>query len=530
MSNKIRLRFAPSPTGFLHIGSLRTALFNYLAAKSLGGELILRIEDTDRKREVKGAVEQLIEVLNWIGIKFDEGPGQINSPLIKGAWGIKDVGNYGPYIQSQRLEIYKKYTSQILKLGGAYRCFCSPERLKKMREDQQAKKLPPRYDRTCRDLSEREIEKKIKNGESFVVRQKMPLSGEIIVHDELRDGIKFKADDLEDHVLIKSGGMPTYQFASVIDDHEMKISHVLRGDEWISSFPKNILLYQTFGWTPPKFFHLPLVLDKKGGKLSKRTGDVAVEDYREKGYLPEALINFCVLLGWHPKNNNEILPLERLLKEFNIYDMGTSPAVFDIEKLDYFNGYYIRHKPLNELMELCLPYLISAGILEEMQKSKIKNKNDKLKFKNKLNNKLIDFNFIKKVVALEQERLKKLSEIGELTEFFFIDKLTYQAELLIWKKMTMTQVKQNLEKIYELLEKIPEANWTNDSIEEDLKSYIEAKNERAGEPASPKPSLGGYLWPLRVALTGLKASPPPFDVAEILGKEESLKRIKEVIK
>jgi glutamyl-tRNA synthetase len=492
MTNKIRLRFAPSPTGYLHIGSLRTALFNYLAAKTLGGKLILRIEDTDQKREIKGAVEQLIDVLNWLGVKFDEGP-HID-------------GKTGPYVQSQRLEIYNKYADEILKLGGAYRCFCAPERLQKMREEQQARKLPPRYDRTCRDLSEKEIAEKIKKGEKiasrrgagFVIRQKMPLAGEIVTPDELRGDIKFRAEDLEDHVLIKSDGMPTYQFASVIDDHEMEISHVLRGDEWISSFPKNILLYQVFGWTPPKFFHLPLVLDKKGGKLSKRTGDVAVEDYREKGYLPEALLNFCVLLGWHPKNNDEILPLERLLKEFNIYGMGTSPAVFDIEKLDYFNGYYIRRKNIDELVELCMPYL-----------------EDNLKKTKKQKNKKTDF--IKKIVQLEQERLKKLSEIGELTEFFFVDKLNYPAELLIWKKMTLAQIKKNLEKIYELLEKIPQNCWTNDSIEEDLKSYIEAKNERAGE----------YLWPMRVALTGRKASPSPFDVAEILGKGETLKRIKD---
>lgn len=492
MTNKIRLRFAPSPTGFLHIGSLRTALFNYLAAKSLGGDLILRIEDTDQKREIKGAVEQLIDVLNWIGVKFDEGPHL--------------GGQARPYVQSQRLEIYNKYAGQILKLGGAYRCFCAPERLAKMREEQQARKLPPRYDRTCRDLSEEDIDEKIKKGEKFVIRQKMPLTGEIIARDELRGDIKFKAEDLDDHVLIKSDGIPTYQFASVIDDHEMAISHVLRGDEWISSFPKNILLYQTFGWTPPKFIHLPLVLDKKGGKLSKRTGDVAVEDYREKGYLPEALLNFCVLLGWspyakasgdkHSQKNIEILTVDRLLKEFKIYDMGTSPAVFDIEKLDYFNGYYIRHKNLDELVKLCMPYL--GGNLKKTKKQE---------------NKKIEF--IKKVVQLEQERLKKLSEIGELTEFFFVDNLKYPAELLIWKKMTKEQVRKNLEKIYELLEKIPEKNWTNDSVEEDLKSYIEAKNERAGE----------YLWPLRVALTGRKASPPPFDVAEILGKEETLNRL-----
>jgi glutamyl/glutaminyl-tRNA synthetase len=273
-------------------------------------------------------------------------------------------------------------------------------------------------------------------------------------------------------------------------------------------------------------------MDKKGGKLSKRQGDVAVEDYLAKGYLPETLINFCVLLGWspysakaadpddkHPKNI-EILNLDEIIKIFDYKNISVSPAVFDIEKLDYLNGYYIRKKSLDELTELCLPFLIKADFIEEAQNSKLKTQSHNLKLKNKLNNRIIDFDFIKKVMALEQERLKKLSEIGELTEFFFIDKLDYPAELLVWKKMEKTDVKNNLEKIYELLEKIPEENWANGSIEENLKSHIEAKKEKTGE----------FLWPMRVALTGREASPSPFDVAEVLGKEECLKRINNAIK
>ncbi len=493
---KIRIRFAPSPTGFLHIGSLRTALFDYLTAKSLGGKLILRIEDTDQKREVKGAVENLIEILDWVGIKFDEGP--------------HVGGNYGPYIQSQRKKIYEKYADELLKKGKAYRCFCAAERLQKMRQNQQDKKLPPRYDRACRDLSEAETEKRIKKGEKFVIRQKMPLEGEIAVYDELRGDIKFRAEDLEDHVLIKSNGMPTYQFALVVDDHLMKISHVIRGEEWIPSFPKNILLYQSFGWQAPKFYHMPLTLNKEGGKLSKRQCDVAVEDYRAKGYLPEALINFCVLLGWHTKDDREIFTLKELEKEFKIEDVGTSPAIFDIEKLNYFNGYYIRQKPLDELIELCEPYL-------EKHLKKIANKGRA--FVKTAADRFGITEYTKKIMALEQERLKKLPEIGELTEFFFVDKLEYSSELLIWKKMTNEEVKKNLEKVYELLNKIPRENWTNDSIEDALISHIQAVEGKVGE----------YLWPMRVALTGRKASPGPFDVAEVLGKEESLKRIKEGI-
>ena len=251
---KIRLRFAPSPTGFLHIGSLRTVLFDYLIAKTLNGKLILRVEDTDRKRQVQGAVESLIDILAWVGIKFDEGPHL--------------GGEFGPYTQSERREIYKEHVKTLLKKGAAYRCFCTAERLTEMRERQQAEKKPPRYDRACRELTREEVEKRIKSGEKFVIRQTMPLDGEIVVYDELRGDIKFMAADLEDQVLIKSDGMPTYQFASVVDDQLMAISHVLRGDEWIPSFPKNILLYQAFGWEEPKFIHLTLTLNKEGGRLS----------------------------------------------------------------------------------------------------------------------------------------------------------------------------------------------------------------------------------------------------------------------
>lgn len=482
----MRTRFAPSPTGFLHIGSLRTVLFDYLAAKSLGGKFILRIEDTDQKREVEGAVKGLIDILAWLDIRFDEGP--------------HVDGRFGPYIQSQRREIYDKHKEELLSRGGAYHCFCTPERLEKMRADQQANKLPPRYDRTCRNLSKEEAEAKIKNGERFVIRQKMPLEGELVAHDELRGDIKFNLADLDDHVLIKSDGMPTYQFASVVDDRTMEISHVLRGDEWLSSFPKNILLYMAFGWPAPKFAHIPLILNKEGGKLSKRQGDVAVEDYRAKGYLPEALLNFCALMGWHPKEENEILSIKEMEEKFRIEDVGISPAIFDVEKLTYFNGYYIRHKDIEELVDLCLPYL------EENLENTAEHKKSR--------------DFIKKVVALEQERLKILSEIGELTRFFFVDKLDYPAELLVWKKITSEETRENLKVVYGLLEKIPETSWTNNSINDALMEHI----------TTLKLKTGDYLWPMRAALTGEKASPGPFDVAEVLGKLESLERLKEGIK
>lgn len=483
---KIRTRFAPSPTGFLHIGGLRTALFSYLVAKSQGGDFILRIEDTDQKRKVEGSEKKLIDIFEWIGLEFDEGP--------------HVGGDFGPYTQSERQEKYDKYKKELLDKDEAYHCFCTPERLQEMREDQQARKEPPRYDRCCRDLSKEDVQKKINAGESFVIRQKMPLEGDVVVNDALRGDIKFNAHELEDHVLIKSDGIPTYQFAVVVDDHLMEITHVTRTEEWIPSFPKNILLYKAFGWVPPVFIHFPVVLNKGGGKLSKRQGDVAVEDYRDKGYLKEALINFNALLGWHPSGDNEILSLDQLKKEFKYEDVGTSPAVFDVEKLDYFNGYYIRHMAIDDLVELCMPYL---------QENIAKTTHEKKK----------ETDFLKKVVELEQERLKKLSEIGELTEFLFIDNLDLDASIVPWKKMSNEETRDNLLKVAELIDMIPEKNWTNDSIEDAIVSYLKAKELKIGE----------YLWPMRVALTGKKASPGPFEVAEVLGRAETLKRLSDAV-
>ncbi len=472
----VRLRFAPSPTGFLHVGNLRSALFGYLLAKKLKGKFILRIEDTDQKREVPGAVTKLLAIMQWTGIKFDEG--------------ANIGGKYGPYVQTQRLEIYDKLSEQLLKEGKAYRCFCSAERLDKMRADQEARKQAPRYDRACRNLSSEEIEKRLKMGEKFVIRQKMPLEGVISVKDELRGNIKFKASDLDDHVLIKSNKVPTYQFANIVDDHLMKISHVTRGDEWLPSFPKNVLLYQAFNWNLPKFIHLPLILNKEGGKLSKRQGDVFVEDYQTKGYLPEAIINFCALLGWHSKNDQEIYTLKELEKSFNLEGMGTSPAIFDLEKLDYLNGYYIRQKTKEDLTELCLPYLESS------------------------NRGLEDEDKLSRFVSLAQERMKKLEDVVEMTDFLFVLP-NYKQDLLQWKEISLEQIKINLEEIKIKLIEISENDWEIKYLEENIMAWIKENGKKNGD----------YLWPMRIALTGLKNSPGPFEVAWALGKKDSLDRI-----
>jgi glutamyl-tRNA synthetase len=483
MKNNIRLRFAPSPTGFVHIGNLRTALFGYFLAKSMKGNFILRIEDTDQKREVEGAVESLLDVLSWAGIKFDEGP--------------HVGGDYGPYIQTERLEIYQKHIKELLAKDGAYHCFCSAERLEEMRNKQQENKQAPKYDGHCRGLSAEEVEEKIKNGESYVIRQKIPQNICVEVVDELRGKIVFKTADLDDHVLIKSNGVPTYQFANIVDDHLMEISHTARGDEWLASFPKNALLYQAFGWNMPKFIHLPLILNKGGGKLSKRQGDVFVEDYRAKGYLPEAIINFCALLGWHPKDDQEILSLEEIIEKFSLEGMGVSPAVFDLEKLDYLNGYYLRQKSVDELSELCRPYLIKEGLI----------------------NKNTDLNFIHRAVSVSQERLKKLEDINELSFYLFRDEIVYDEGLLVWKSLSLEDVKNNLKELIPVLEGIDEKKWTKENLEEVIFAYLKSPDKKNGE----------YLWPMRVALSGQKNSPSPMELAWVLGKERSLSRIKKSI-
>lgn len=486
--DKIRTRFAPSPTGFLHMGSLRTIIFGYLVSKTEGrdGKFILRIEDTDQKRKVEGAVEKIIEIIDWLGIKFDEGP--------------HIGGDYGPYIQTERLDIYKSYIDELVTKGQAYYCFCTSERLERMRSGQAEKKLPPRYDRCCRDLSKEEISERIKAGESYVIRQKMPLEGEILAHDELRGDIKFSASELEDHVLMKSNGIPTYHFASVVDDHLMEISHVIRGEEWLPSLPKNQLLYKSFGWDSPKFIHMAVSLNKGGGKLSKRQGDVSVEDFKIKGYLPEALINFSALMGWHPKDDREILTLEEIIKEFDYRDMGISSPVFDTEKLDYLNGYYIRQKSIKDLVDLCKPFL-----QEVLDKTANPNKKTDA--------------FIANVIKAEQERLKKLSEIGGLTEFLFKDELEFDKNLLAWKQMPVETAIENLSKLRDILAEVDDGIWTKENLENFIFAYLAKNNYKAGE----------YLWPMRVALSGKQASPGPFDIAAILGKKETLDRIKKVI-
>ncbi len=473
MSKKIRTRFAPSPTGFLHIGSLRTALFDYLLAKSNNGDFILRIEDTDQKRKVEGAIENLIDTLNWLGLKFDEGPGV--------------GGKYGPYIQTERIDIYNKYIKELLNSGKAYHCFCSQNRLNNLREEQIKNKKAPRYDNHCRNLSKEKINEKIKSGKDFVIRQKMPLKGKTVVYDKLRGKIEFNNQELEDQVLIKSNGIPTYQFANVVDDYLMKITHVIRGTEWIPSLPKNILLYQLFGWDPPKFIHIPLTLNKNGGKLSKRHNDVAVEDYKKNGYLPEALLNFSALLGWHPKGDKEIFSLKELVKDFSLKGMGVHSAVFDLQKLQWINGEHIRKKTLEEFHKLAMPYY------KEVKRG-------------------LDLKEISKIL---HNRVEILGQIPAMIDF--LTKLPeYEISFFVNQKMK-TDKKMSimiLQKIIPVFSSIK--NWNEETIKENLLTFIKKAKLKNGQ----------VLWPIRIALSGRQFTPGgAFEIANILGKEETIKRI-----
>ena len=522
---KIRTRFAPSPTGYLHVGSLRTALYNYLFAKHNNGDFILRIEDTDKARFVEGSIENLVKILDLIELKYNEGV------FVDNDGKISQKGNFGPYIQSERLEIYKKYVDKLIKNDYAYFCFCSQERLEEMRKEQQAQKMAPKYDGKCRGLDKKEIQRLLYKKTPYVVRLKTPQEGFTEFDDLVYGKIKIENKVIDDQVLMKSDGFPTYHLANVIDDHLMEISHVIRGEEWLPSTPKHVILYKAFGWDMPEFAHLPLLLNPDKSKLSKRQGDVAVENYLKKGYLPEALLNFILLLGWNPKTEEEIFSLDEMIKRFDLSGVNKTGAIFSVEKLDWINGTYIRCMPLEELTELCVPYLIEAGLIERIMnyELRIKNKIQNSKFSSrggsalgwKIQNsdKEVDFDYLKKVIALEQERMKKLSEIGELVKFIFVDKLDYDKDLLVWKKMSFEEVKNNLELAYDELEKIDEKDFVKNNLEEVLRNLMGREGIKTGE----------LLWPLRVALTGLKGSPGPFEVASVLGKGKALKRIRKVI-
>jgi len=490
---KMRVRFAPSPTGYVHIGSLRTALYNFLFAQHNQGTFFLRLEDTDQTRYVPGADKKLVESLHACGLNWDEGID------LDEQGNLIDKGDFGPYTQSQRKEIYQKYIQELLANGKAYYCFCSSERLEELRNSQQAHNLPPKYDKHCLNLSPEEVQTKIAAGEKYVIRLKVENNQIIEFTDLIRGKISINSNDVDDQVLMKSDGLPTYHFANIVDDHLMETTHVIRGEEWISSTPKHILLYEAFGWQKPEFAHLPLLLNPDKSKLSKRQGDVAVEDYLAKGYLPEALVNFVALLGWNPGDDREIFSMEELIKEFSLEKCGKSGSVFDTKKLDWMNSIYLRKLSIQDLIGKTKPYLLEY-----------------------LGDKAKDFSddYLNRIIEIQRERLNKLSDIvADDLVYFFNDDLQYSGDLVIWKKSDREKTVETLKNLSAEIEKYS-GEWQLQTLNDYFLAWIKANGWNNGD----------VLWPLRVSLCGQEKSPSPFELLWVLGKDKAVARLNVALK
>lgn len=476
MMKEVRTRFAPSPTGYMHIGNLRTALYTYLIAKKAGGKFILRIEDTDRERYVEGAVETIYRTLKMVGLNWDEGP-DIGGPV-------------GPYIQSQRMGIFKKYAEELVKMGKAYYCFCDKDRLAELKAVQEASGVSPMYDRHCRNISPEEIQKKLAEGVPYVIRQKIPLEGTTTFHDELYGDITVENSTLDDQILLKTDGMPTYNFANVVDDHLMGITHVVRGNEYLASSPKYNLLYEAFGWEIPKYIHVEHIMKDKHNKLSKRNGDASFEDLIAKGYLSEAVINYIALLGWAPKGEREIFSLSELVEEFDISGLSKSPAIFDPLKLKAINAEYIRMMTPEKFLEHAGPYIRQSVHRTDVDLSKI--------------------------AALLQNRTEVFTDIPDQVDF--IDSMPdYDLSLYENKKM-----KTNRDTSLEVLKKALPAlegltEWNMDSLHECLFGLVAEMGVKNGY----------VLWPVRVAISGKQFTPGgALEIADIIGREDTLSRMR----
>jgi glutamyl-tRNA synthetase len=466
----VRLRFAPSPTGYPHLGNIRTALFNWLFARHHGGKFILRIEDTDIARKVEGAVEIILDSLRWLGLDWDE----------------------GPYFQSQRLPIYRETVEKLLKEGHAYLCYCSPERLETMRQEQAKRKQPPKYDRLCRDLTQQESTRLESTGITPVIRFKTPLEGETTFYDLIYGPVTFKHDALDDFVLLKSDGYPTYHLANIVDDHWMTISHILRAEEWLSSTPRHVLLYRALDWQPPQFAHLPMILGADRAKLSKRHGATNVSEYRKEGYLPDAMINFLALLGWSLDDRTELLSREELIKHFSLERVGKTAAIFNKDKLEWMNGVYLRRLSLGEFVQQAMPFL-DRDLPESVERP-------------------LDESYVREVLSLIQERAKTLAEIPKLAGFFFLDQLQYDPSVLLGRKI---QAQAAANAITIASQKLEEATtWDATTLEGILR------------PLATELDLGtrDLFGLLRVAVTGHTSAPPLFQTMAVLGKKTCLKR------
>ncbi len=475
-STPVRVRFAPSPTGYLHVGGLRTALYNFLFARKHHGTFVLRIEDTDRARIVEGAVENLIDTLHWAGLEYDEGP--------------RKGGPFAPYVQSERLSLYRDHVNQLLDNGHAYRCFCTSERLDEMRKGQEKNGLPSKYDRRCLNLSQKEIEEKISSKIPFVIRMKVPDSTTISFHDVIRETVEFSSSLVDDQVLLKSDGYPTYHLANVVDDHAMQISHVIRGEEWLSSTPKHVLLYNFFGWQIPTFAHLPLLLNPDRSKLSKRQGDVAVEDYRAKGYLKEAMINFIAMLGWNPGTEQDLFSLEELIEQFSLDRVNKSGAIFNLDKLNWLNFEHLRKKSSPEMIPLLRDELSRSGIPDASFKD----------------------DYLIKVIDAMRERVSFVHDYIEQGRYFFEPPKAFDPEVVKkrWKTETPDQLKMLTDEFSKL----------TGSAKEDFESALHrtAQTLNIGN--------GLLIHAVRLAVSGVGGGPGVFEILSILGRDESINRMK----
>lgn len=478
----VRVRFAPSPTGYLHVGGLRTALYNYLFAKNQGGKCILRIEDTDRTRLVENAQENLIKSLRWAGIEFDESP--------------EIGGNFGPYIQSERFDLYKKYGMQLVENGSAYYAFDTSEELESMRERQQKAGIAPKYDRTVMrnefTLGKEETQKLIASGAAYCIRLKVPTNEEIHFTDLIRGPVSVPGRDVDDQILLKSDGFPTYHLANVVDDHFMEITHVIRGEEWLPSTPKHCLLYKAFGWDCPHFAHLPLLLNRDKTKLSKRQGSVAVEDFVEQGYFKEAFVNFIALLGWNPTADREIFNFDELIKAFNLEKVNKSGAVFDTQKLDWMNSQYLRNLPNSYLVELLKPEIAKYNFAK------------------------VTDEYLGNVIELLKERIIFLKDVPIFGNYMFEKPKEFEAEYLAkhWKEDTTEIIKPLVEKLRTA------SDWKHETTHNITKQYVEDSGLK----------LKDVIHPLRLMVTGKSVGAGMFETMEILGKSECMERLDYFVK
>lgn len=481
MNKQVRVRFAPSPTGYLHVGGARTALFNYLFARHNQGTFILRIEDTDRTRYQEEALTEIYESLKWLGLTWDEGPGV--------------GGKYGPYIQSERTDLYRQYARQLVDEGKAYPCFCSSERLEQVRLEREKNKEQVQigYDRHCRDIDPKAAAERMAAGESHVIRLKVPVGETVVFDDQIRGRIETASDLLDDLVLLKSDLFPTYHLANVVDDHHMEISHVLRGDEWIATTPRHVLLYRALGWTPPVFAHLPVILAQGGGKLSKRKGAASVMDYQRAGYLPAALFNFLALLGWNPGDERELMKVEELIASFTLERITPKASVFDEQKLEWMNGNYMAEAQNETLLDLVMPLWLEKGwITLELDRS-----------------------YLLGVVDLMKSRSKKVTELGEGCSYYFTDPDEYEEKAA--RKRFTDGADEVLGHLVDVLEK--EERYSITGLEEIFQGLCDRLQISAGK----------LIHPTRLAISGLSFGPGLFELMAQLGKETVLRRLKRAV-